>query len=157
MTDASFSEKLTEVELSRLEDLDLGEEDKVDELILNSLKKRIKLVEDNIILFRVHYKKLKIINNIMLMEMDFQTKHLNEYYLVLYAPDGEEKGTSEYREWGINQLNSREKIKHISFAIDKNSLLRLVIKFVMAKVVKIPYSVHNNIDEALKKIREIRT
>ncbi|MDH5402042.1 MAG: hypothetical protein OEZ01_12350 [Candidatus Heimdallarchaeota archaeon] len=133
------------------------EEKPIPDDIIEIIQSRVILIEENIVIFNSLPKKIINLSKIMFEKMDELTIDLDNYTLIRIFTDTETRGNAEYRDWIYQQLKERIKLKHISFVVPlaDESIIRMLVKFTMAKIDHLSYSVDNSLSDAITTIREL--
>jgi len=122
---------------------------------IQEIKDRVYLLEDDTIIFKsLKYRSYEA-SKIMFDKLLELTSNFEFFYAIVDTREVIERGDANYRKYIISELQKLP-IQFICFIIDRNSLFRIVLKFVMSHVVDIPFKLQNNMERAKDEIQKYR-
>ncbi|MDH5402460.1 MAG: hypothetical protein OEZ01_05735 [Candidatus Heimdallarchaeota archaeon] len=125
--------------------------------VVSHITNRVELIDDSIILIHIFPIKIKLISDLLFRKMDELTSNLSKYHVIIYSDGNDDIGDEEFRNWGVEQLQSREKLIHISFVLEVNSLILILVRFMMTRIKYKSYSIHKNKIDAINYIKDLQS
>jgi hypothetical protein len=129
---------------------------------VRELRARVSLLEPRIIAMRELNSGAPATLDTMGEVIRELSEELNEYCIVVDLTEARGSITSEYRRYipeFFDKLYARpQRLRHIGLVFHANPVVRVVTKFMVARITKIPFSIYKSTPLALEGLRaELRT
>jgi len=122
---------------------------------IEEYRSKVWVIHDNVILFKSLPMRVKEITSIQFQKLDELTQNMDYYYLITDSTEIKERGGAEYRNWLSDELNKRNKIRFLYIIVDKSSIIRFSIKYMLSKVIGLKFNVFDKIEPALNHIQKL--